>query len=102
MLWFIVVLLAGILLALLLMFQQRYEREGVNVALREVEALQEEVDALTRRVRNLEVIAADESETFGTSEAQGNRTSDEGKTSGEDIASEDSSSVSLNRQKDRS
>lgn len=91
--WFLIVLLAGILLLLLLRFQQGYEQQGTNALLRETEALRDEVGHLKQRVEHLEVIAAQEDEPDAL---------EGGAASDGPVASDDSSSVSLDRPRDRS
>lgn len=94
--WLVIILLAAVALVLMLQVQQRYEGQSAQAALHEAEALRERVEELERRVENLEVIATDETRTFERREAPLDPEIDEG------IASEDSSSVSLTRSKDRS
>ena len=60
MVWMVFLIFAVVLAAGLLVALRRYERESASAALREVEALHARIDDLTRRLQNLEAIAAAE------------------------------------------
>lgn len=91
--WLFFILLAGILLLLLLRFQQGYEQQSTNALLRETDALRDEVEHLKQRVEHLEVIATREDDPDAL---------DRGPATDDPVASDDASSVSLDQPRDRS
>lgn len=69
MIWIAITLAACALLAWLLATLRRYEHESASAALREVQGMREELEALRLRVQALEAIAAEAALTEGPPES---------------------------------